>query len=177
MKGMKAASSTLERVLICGVVLAVSLGSDQLTKRIAASQLKWAPPRSFLGDVFRLYYAENRGAFLSLGAGLPQSARWWLLTAGVGVLLLALLVYALAHRDLTRLHVGGFALIFSGGASNLLDRVTQDGVVVDFMNLGIGPVRTGIFNVADIAIMAGIAVLLLSRPARSPAQDRVNPPA
>jgi signal peptidase II len=36
------------------------------------------------------------------------------------------------------------------------------GSVVDFLNVGIGSLRTGIFNVADMAIMLGVALLLLA---------------
>ena len=36
------------------------------------------------------------------------------------------------------------------------------GFVVDFLNVGVGPVRTGIFNVADVAIMAGAALMLIA---------------
>jgi signal peptidase II len=46
----------------------------------------------------------------------------------------------------------------AGGVSNWVDRLVQ-GSVVDFLNVGIGPVRTGVFNVADMAIMLG-AVLI-----------------
>jgi len=52
------------------------------------------------------------------------------------------------------------ALFVAGGASNLIDRVTY-GMVIDFMNVGIGSLRTGIFNVADMAIMLGAGILLL----------------
>ena len=48
----------------------------------------------------------------------------------------------------------------AGGASNLADRIIY-GMVIDFMNVGIGPLRTGIFNVADMAIMLGAGVLAL----------------
>jgi len=51
-------------------------------------------------------------------------------------------------------------LFLAGGASNLVDRIAM-GTVIDFLNIGFGPVRTGIFNVADVAIMAGIGLLLL----------------
>jgi signal peptidase II len=34
-------------------------------------------------------------------------------------------------------------------------------MVIDFMNVGVGPVRTGIFNVADTAIMPGAGILAL----------------
>ena len=53
----------------------------------------------------------------------------------------------------------GVSLFAAGGASNLLDRVIY-GNVIDFMNVGIGSVRTGIFNVADMAIMLGAAIVL-----------------
>jgi signal peptidase II len=42
-----------------------------------------------------------------------------------------------------------------------VDRARFDGRVVDFMNLGIGPVRTGVFNVADVAILVGIGLLFV----------------
>ena len=50
-------------------------------------------------------------------------------------------------------------LFLAGGASNWVDRLVH-GRVVDFLNLGIGPLRTGVFNVADVAIMAGLGLLL-----------------
>jgi len=52
-------------------------------------------------------------------------------------------------------------LFVAGGASNWIDRVAR-GSVVDFLNVGVGPVRTGIFNVADVAIMLGAAVMLIA---------------
>jgi len=53
-----------------------------------------------------------------------------------------------------------FAFIAGGGISNIYDRMFNNGHVIDFMNAGIGPVRTGIFNVADMAITGGIIVML-----------------
>ena len=47
---------------------------------------------------------------------------------------------------------------------NLIDRVVNNGLVIDFINLGVGPVRTGIFNVADIGVTFGaIAPMVCSR--------------
>ena len=43
----------------------------------------------------------------------------------------------------------------------VLDRVTR-GSVVDFLNVGVGPVRTGVFNVADVAIMVGAGVMVMA---------------
>lgn len=140
---------------------------DQWTKMLATEHLKNQAARSYLGDLFRLQYATNEGAFLSLGANLPPQARYWVLTGGVGLLLLALCVYALFSEPLWKtkldnIQVGAYSLIASGGFSNWVDRARFDGSVVDFMNLGIGNSpfsRTGVFNVADLAILAGIGVL------------------
>jgi signal peptidase II len=53
-------------------------------------------------------------------------------------------------------------LIVGGGVSNLIDRLRYGGYVVDFLNVGIGSLRTGIFNVADMAIMAGVIIWAFS---------------
>ena len=80
---------------------------------------------------------------------------------GNGLLLLWLAVIA-ARRHWQRLALLGAALMVAGGTSNLMDRISY-GMVIDFMNVGIGPVRTGIFNVADMAIMVGVGIVVLDR--------------
>ncbi|HEX8704418.1 MAG TPA: signal peptidase II, partial [Myxococcaceae bacterium] len=105
---------------------------------------------------------ENPGAFLSLGGRLPPAFRFGLLTVGVGLVLLIALIYLLKSQQLGRLHIVAMALLVGGGASNWYDRLVNDGRVVDFMVLAIGRLRTGVFNVADIAIMVGIGLMLLA---------------
>jgi signal peptidase II len=56
----------------------------------------------------------------------------------------------------------GWSLVIGGGASNLIDRLVRDGRVVDFLRIGIGELRTGVFNVADAAIVLGLACLFAS---------------
>jgi signal peptidase II len=53
------------------------------------------------------------------------------------------------------------ALFLGGGIGNLIDRLTNDGRVIDFMHIGFGFLRTGIFNVADMALMTGVVLLAL----------------
>lgn len=154
---------TPHRIALVALCLGLSMGCDQATKRIATETLASSGGHSFLWDVFRLQYAENRGAFLSLGANLPDSARFWLLTVTVGLILAAMLGYTLLNRRLSATEVVGYTVIGGGGLSNWIDRATRSGVVVDFMNLGLGSeLRTGIFNVADLAILAGIGLLLFA---------------
>ena len=161
-------------VLLC-LLLTATAGCDQVTKHYAITELSGAPEQSFLGDTIRLHYHENPGAFLSFGADWRPEVRLAVFQVGNGAFLLALAVIALRARW-TRLHILGAGLILSGGVSNLMDRVAL-GRVVDFLNVGIGPVRTGIFNVADVAVMAGVACLLREalRSSYTPAGHRFTP--
>ena len=149
------------RALIFLAVSVLSIALDQWTKQLATAALRGQPARIWLNDVFRLQWATNDGAFLSLGSSLPPMARYWVLTIGVGALLLALSVYALVSKKLDPFQTGAYALIASGGFSNWIDRARFNGVVVDFMNMGLGSLRTGVFNVADLAILVGIGLLFV----------------
>lgn len=135
---------------------------DQATKWAAIAYLKGQPPRSYLWDIFRFQYAENPGAFLSLGSSLSEETRFWILTVAVGGFLLATLVYLFRSRNLHRSAAFAFALLASGGVSNLIDRLFRPGGrVIDFMNMGIYQLRTGIFNIADFAILMGVFLLAI----------------
>jgi signal peptidase II len=152
-------------------VVATTISCDQVSKHVASTHLMDGPGQSYLGDSLRLEYSENNGAFLGLGAGLPRWARTTLFSIGTGALLIGCVVAALT-RHLRGVALFGLWLLFAGGLSNLVDRVVA-GRVVDFLNVGIGPVRTGIFNVADMAIMLGVALLLGgSRVVRDVRDDR-----
>jgi len=144
--------------LVLLIAITATIGCDRVTKHVAATTLAEASSRSFLADTFRLEYVENTGAFLGLGADWPLPVRTAVFTAGNAVLL-ALLVAAMRRGWTTTRTLLGGALFVGGGVSNLLDRITH-GTVIDFMNVGIGPFRTGIFNVADMAIMLGVGIVM-----------------
>jgi signal peptidase II len=168
------------RTFLLSVVLATCVGCDQATKKLAVVVLKDTPPRIYLGNLLRLEYAENPGAFLGLGGALPDWHRFALLTLVSSAILVGLALFVCLKRSLSATDVVGYALILAGGASNMIDRVAA-GVVVDFLNVGIGPLRTGIFNVADMAIMAGLATVLLAHArhivqATAPAHDSAPGP-
>ncbi len=146
------------RLLLLMAIVA-TIGCDRVTKHIATTTLADAPGRSFFADTLRLEYAENTGAFLSLGANWSRPVRTAVFGVGKTVLLGALAVMAVRRRW-PQTALLGVALFVAGGASNLLDRITT-GMVIDFMNVGVGPVRTGIFNVADVAIMLGAGLLVI----------------
>ena len=156
------------------LLIASTIGCDQFAKRVATAHLLDAPSQSFIGDTVRLQYAENRGGFLSVGSSLPPVARTALFTVTTG-LILASFAFAIFRRRHVGLPSIGLALVVGGGSSNLVDRVNH-GAVVDFMNVGIGSLRTGIFNVADVAVMLGIGLLLASVQQWKPRPGGTGPP-
>jgi len=81
-------------------------------------------------------------------------------TGGVATFLLGVLGYLLVASNLPAVTVLAFSLVLGGGLSNLLDRVAYGGYVVDFINLRIGSLRTGIFNAADVAITIGVLLVV-----------------
>jgi signal peptidase II len=144
------------------LLLATSVGCDQAAKIMASAKLSDSLPINYFNGVVRLEYAENSGAFLSLGEALPPSARFFLLEVMVGGLLGLGLGYTLFSTRMSLRQKAVLALALGGGLGNLIDRVAH-GAVVDFISLGIGPLRTGIFNFADVAITVGmVGVLWLS---------------
>ncbi|HET9196310.1 MAG TPA: signal peptidase II [Vicinamibacterales bacterium] len=145
--------------LVLFTVIGTSIGCDRVTKHVAATALSETSSRSFLADTIRLEYVENTGAFLGMGADWPPAVRTAIFGVGNAALLLGLVIVAMRRRWPSRALLG-VGLCVAGGASNLVDRITY-GMVIDFMNVGIGPLRTGIFNVADVAIMLGAGVLAL----------------
>jgi signal peptidase II len=136
------------------------VGIDRWTKVLAIENLKDRPAEIYLGNFFRLEYAENPGAFLSLGASLSSETRYWVFAVAVGIFLLGAGWVLFRDKNLDRMTAFALAVVFGGGIGNLIDRVTRaNHGVVDFLNMGIGGLRTGIFNVADMAIMLGVVLL------------------
>lgn len=163
------------RTLLLLALVATTIGCDRVSKHIAVTSLAGTPGRSFFADTVRLEYAENVGGFLSLGATQPPAVRTAIFKIGTGLLLVATLMAA-AKLRLTGWPLVGLSLVWAGGASNWVDRVMH-GSVVDFLNVGFGALRTGVFNVADVAVMLGACILAgacrrLNRPPGSDEQRR-----
>lgn len=143
------------------LILLACVGCDRATKTFARGALASSLPISLLNDLVRFEVTENRGALLGLGSKWPNEVRFGLLVVFAGVSLTLALVYvARVHRS-EWMPLMGLSLLAGGGIGNLIDRIFNNGAVIDFVSLGIGSLRTGIFNLADVAIVAGILMLLL----------------
>jgi signal peptidase II len=149
------------RLVALFVALVGTAGCDQATKHFARTELSRMDPVTFPGRFIELTLTENPGAFLGLGAALPRAARG-ALAVGVGFGLACLLAYLVRRPRLRWLAFIGLSLIWAGGMSNLIDRSLRKGLVTDFMVVRFGPLHTGVFNVADFAIVVGTLLLIAS---------------
>lgn len=148
----------LARIGLVLVTILICVGCDQTTKYGAQSFLEGQSPVSFLGGFFNFTYAENTGAMLSFGGALPEHYRFIFFVLLVGVFLSVAAVYLIVKPQ-NKTTTIALSLIVGGGFGNLIDRVFNNGAVVDFMLIKIGSLQTGIFNVADIAITFGALAL------------------
>ena len=147
--------------LIFFLVLVSFVGCDQLTKTLAKRDLITSRPALYLNGVVRLEYAENPGLFMSIGASLPENLRS-VIHAATGVLIFTgLILLVVKAPRVGRRRWLGSCLLFAGACGNLLDRLTNDGRVIDFIMIDLGRLRTGVFNVADLLILSGVVILLL----------------
>lgn len=151
----------IQRFAFAILVLFICTGFDQITKDVARERLASSPPVSLLNDTIRIQYTENTGAILGLGASLPGEVRFAIFVVLNGLITMITLIYALKFYELRFVQRVGLLFIASGGMGNLLDRLLNQGAAIDFMNLGIGLLRTGIFNVADVFIVIGVSIVLL----------------
>jgi signal peptidase II len=149
------------KYVLLGVTSIISIALDQFTKNLANKYLMTSEPLSWFNNFFRLEYSINHGAFLGLGSTLPENLRNIIFSGLVGIFLVGFTIYVIRDKAMDKIQLIASGLIISGGFSNLYDRITNNGGVVDFMNMGIGGLRTGIFNVADMAIMAGVFLLVI----------------
>ena len=152
-----------KRLFVIFLVTLSCVGCDQGTKLLASEHLPKYQMTSYFNDIIRVGYTENIGAFLGLGNNLSEGTRFWVLVVLVGAFLIGLLAYLILNSKQHLTPLIALSLVFSGGLSNFYDRVVNNGAVIDFLNIGLGSVRTGIFNVADIAIMLGVLLLLFTQ--------------
>ena len=144
---------------------------DFLSKRyVLAHQEAFAARIRVLGDVARFAYVRNPGAAM----GLLPGGRWLLVTVSAVLVVVLLVAY---RRTAAPGRRAALAAILGGALGNLVDRLCYGGLVVDFIDLGIGRHRFYTFNVADMGVTLGGAVLLWSLWREDRRREAAAPPA
>jgi signal peptidase II len=152
----------LLRGLVILLILIVDIGLDRITKIYIRNNFRYYEEiLPFKHNYhFLITRTENTGAFLSLGDSLSNPWRFILLTLMPAAVLLFGLLYVLLKNNLHKLSTLGIILVLGGGMGNLYDRWVYNGVT-DFMFIKFKWFQTGVFNVADMSIMAGVGILLI----------------
>lgn len=149
------------------LMLAVGLfGCDHATKIAAHAALAGGRTVPIYDGIVELKYMENDDTAFSLLhlLGVPRSPAL-LVAASVAALAAVLVVWLVVRRRASLAQHAAFALVAAGALGNVVDRATR-GSVVDFIHVARWPV----FNVADVAVVVGAAILALGARRRSDAR-------
>jgi signal peptidase II len=148
------------RTILILVILSINIGCDQVSKSIVRHKMSNDTYIGFLDNHISLMKVENSGAFLSLGDSLSGPLKFILLNLLPLIAVTSGLIFILIKTNLNRITLFAVILIVGGGIGNLYDRIVH-GSVTDFMHINFVIFQTGIFNVADLSIMAGMFILLI----------------
>ncbi len=139
---------TISRCALLAGALGIA-AADQAAKLLIVRLMSPGQSITLLGPVLSLTYTRNTGGAFSL---VPGSGGWLVVVSVLVVAALVLWSFLAPIRG--RRIMAGVALTLGGALGNLLDRLLR-GWVVDFIDFHFWPV----FNVADIAITAGVILI------------------
>ncbi len=140
-------------ILVIVLLSAVIIVADQLTKAWVRETIPLHTsymPIAWLDRFVTLTHVENHGIAFGLLQGLGGLSA--IIAVGLGV---GIVWYVWRHPDLPPFMWWVFGLMLGGAVGNLIDRLTQDGVVTDFVDLRWWPV----FNIADSCLVIGALLL------------------
>jgi len=149
---------------LLGLLLVGLVGCDHATKAAARATLGSGRVVTVVPNVLDLRYAENRGTAFSLFEPSRGGATAMIIVASL-VALVAIAAFWWKRRGGGIWTQLGCAFVVAGAIGNVVDRAAR-GYVVDFVHLHHWP----IFNVADVAITVGVAMLLLGSIVRTRAR-------
>lgn len=128
---------------------------DQLSKLLVSSAMILGQSQTIIENFFYYTYSHNQG-----GA-------WGILSGHVGLFVLigvvafgAMIYYFTKTSKEQKLMRYGIVLLFSGALGNFIDRVAL-GYVRDFINFIIFGYDFPVFNIADIAIVLGVCLIIV----------------
>lgn len=134
------------------------VGIDRLTKWLVTSNMQLNDTIYLIkiGDteVLNLYYCLNNGAAFS-----RLSGQTILLIVLTSIVIVGLLFLMITKRVKRPVYMAAISLIIGGGIGNLIDRIFNNGLVVDFIDVRI--INFAIFNFADICAVCGAGLLMI----------------
>lgn len=147
------------RFYIIALVL-LNVGCDQISKGVVRETIRSRDYIELVNDNLILTNVENTGAMLGFGANFPPFLKITLLQILPVLVLIMLLYRVLTMKTAGTWLIIAFAFVIGGGIGNLIDRIAY-GSVTDFFQIRLGIFKTGIFNMADVAVTSGVLLILL----------------
>ncbi|MGK4004635.1 signal peptidase II [Sorangium sp. So ce1036] len=179
-------------IAFMAVVALASCAADLATKAWAHANLAGFDMKRSGAKIFTvipghldLIFAQNPGGAWSFLRGLPDGLRRpFFLFVSAAAMVFIFSIYRRVHRDQTAMK-WGLALSLGGAMGNLVDRIRY-GWVIDFIDVYIArggqELHWPTFNVADIAIVAGVILMSIdmiasarNAPATSPQGASADP--
>jgi len=139
----------IPKLVLSIISIVILVGLDQATKKLAEINLAGKGTVPVLGNFLVLNYITNRGGFLSFGSDVGSHLWYAFFIILPLVSLIAISAYIIVEKRNDVYYLSFWVFFTSGGIGNIIDRILY-GEVRDFLNGGIGSLRTGIFNAADI---------------------------
>lgn len=139
---------------------------DQITKILVVNSLVPGENIEIIKNIFSIIYTNNTGAAFSILLG----KRIFLIV--VAVLIIGVLLYYIKRNKIEKkIDIIALSFVIGGSLGNLIDRIVR-GYVIDFISIKLGNYNFPIFNVADILIVIGVFLLLLSSRRRQSDDNR-----
>ncbi|WP_035295060.1 signal peptidase II [Brevibacillus thermoruber] len=135
------------------LIAAAIVTLDQWTKNLVVTRMELGQSIPLIPDVFHLTSHRNMGAAF----GILQNQRWLFVIITIAVVIGILVSLVRIGKRQPRVSLA-LSLVLGGAIGNFIDRVST-GQVVDFLDFTL--INFPIFNVADMAITIGVALLLL----------------
>jgi signal peptidase II len=149
-----------KRAILTVLIVLFNIGIDQLSKSIVRHSISDNEAIPILKGAIVFIKAENIGAALGIGAGLPSMLKIFYLQLLPIFILLFLFRMIVTDKELPRLIIIGVAIAIGGAFGNILDRILY-GSVTDFIQLHFGTYTSGIFNIADFSVVIGLVLVII----------------
>ena len=151
-----------KKIILILIFIFCFVGCDQSSKQFAKYHLENSSAVAYAGGFIRFVYVENAGAIFGIGSELPESLRLTILLTGIFTIIYLFISSVIIKKQKIRLKEISLIILLSGGIGNLIDRIFNEGKVIDFIILGTANIHTAVFNFADLFIIVGTILFVFS---------------
>ena len=170
------------KIRVCAALMALSFAADRLSKSWIESDFALGEERTVIEGLLYLTHVRNRGAAFGLFADADANVKAIVFAAAAALALAVVVIHLIGLAPGERRVAAALGLVAGGALGNLIDRLPPfgQGDVIDFLHVDLwGGYAWPDFNLADVAIVFGVAGLLIDMIGRESAsrsnQEPIDP--